>query len=91
MHLVTTHDNDLGDDSAVDWHAAASRQHDHCKALVYAALGDVGPLDDNETKFISQVAFDGGFLELASLLRKARAAAPASAQSPAHRMPGEAS
>lgn len=88
---MTSHDNDLDDRSAIDWHASASRQHQHCKTLVYDALGDVGPLDDSETRFISQVAFDGGFLELASLLRKARAAAPTSAAAQHPTTAGEAS
>lgn len=65
----------------VDWHDAATRQHQYNRDLIYTALGDVGPLDGDERRFISQIAWDGGHLQLASLLRKARQAAPAPASS----------
>lgn len=60
----------------VDWHHAATRQHRHNRDLIYTALGDVGPIDGDERRFISQIAWDGGHLQLASLLRKARQAPP---------------
>jgi len=61
----------------IDWHAVAARQHRHNLSLIFTALGDVGHLDSEEQRFISQVAWDGGHLQLASLLQKARQAPPA--------------
>lgn len=66
----------IGDHEPIDWHAAAARQQQHNLALIRAALGDVGDLDQPEQQFIAQIAWNGGHLELASLLRKARQAAP---------------
>ncbi len=64
----------------VDWHDAATRQHQHNRDLIYTALGDVGPIDSDERRFISQIAWDGGHLQLTSLLRKARQAPPAAGE-----------
>lgn len=61
----------------IDWQAVAARQQQHNITLIRAALGDVGDLDRQEHQFIAQIAWDGGHLELASLLRKARQAPPA--------------
>lgn len=60
----------------IAWHAAAARQQRHNIALIRGALGDVGDLDQPEQQFIAQIAWEGGHLELASLLRKARQAPP---------------
>lgn len=73
----------IGEHEPIDWHAAAARQQQHNLALIRAALGDVGDLDQPERQFIAQVAWDGGHLELASLLRKARQAAPIAPPEPA--------
>jgi len=61
----------------IDWHAVAARQHRHNQSLIFTALGDVGQLDSEEQRFILQVAWDGGHLQLASLLQKARQSPPA--------------
>ncbi|MDT5024255.1 MAG: hypothetical protein QOE61_681, partial [Micromonosporaceae bacterium] len=60
----------------IDWHAVAARQHRHNQSLILTALGDVGQLDSEEQRFLSQVAWNGGHLQLASLLHKARQAPP---------------
>jgi hypothetical protein len=69
-------DNPIGGTEPIDWHAEAARQQQHNIALIRTALGDVGDLDQRERQFIARIAWDGGHLELASLLRKARQAAP---------------
>jgi hypothetical protein len=66
----------IGDTEPIDWHAVAARQQQYNIALICAALGDVGDLDRQEQQFIAQIAWGGGHLELASLLRKARQATP---------------
>jgi hypothetical protein len=66
----------IGDTEPIDWHAVAARQQQYNIALISAALGDVGDLDRREQQFIAQIAWGGGHLELASLLRKARQATP---------------
>ena len=60
----------IGDTEPIGWQAAAARQQ-HSIALIRAALGDVGDLDQQEHQFIAQIAWNGGYLELASLLNKA--------------------
>lgn len=72
----------IGEHEPIDWHAAAARQQQHNLAPIRAALGDVGQLDQPERQFIAQIAWDGGHLELASLLRKARQATPIAAPAP---------
>jgi hypothetical protein len=72
----------IGEHEPIDWHAAAARQQQHNLALIRAALGDVGDLDQPEQQFIAQIAWDGGHLELASLLRKARQATPTAPPAP---------
>jgi hypothetical protein len=69
-------DNPIGDTEPIDWQAAAARQQQHNITLIRAALGDVADLDQQEHQFIAQIASDGGHIELASLLRKARQAPP---------------
>jgi hypothetical protein len=66
----------IGGTEPIDWQAVAARQQQYNIALIRAALGDVGDLDWQEHQFIAQIAWDGGHLELASLLRKARQAPP---------------
>jgi len=63
----------MSDDTAytpIDWHAAAARQHRHNMQLLLAAVGATDILDDEERRFLSSVAFNGGTRELASLLHK---------------------
>jgi hypothetical protein len=69
-------DNPTAGSEPIDWHAEAARQQQHNIALIRTFLGDVGDLNQREQQFIAQIAWDGGHLELASLLRKARQAPP---------------
>jgi hypothetical protein len=54
----------------IDWHAAAARQHRHNMQLLLTAVGDTDILDDEEQRFLSSVAFNGGTPELASIMHK---------------------
>jgi hypothetical protein len=79
----------IADQVPIDWHAVAARQQQHNLALIRTALGDVGQLDQPEHQLIAQVAWDGGHLELASLLRKARLATPIAVPAPAANGPAD--
>jgi hypothetical protein len=71
-----------GEPEPIAWHTVAARQQQHNITLIRTALGDVGELDAEEEMFIDQTAWNGGHLQLASLLHKARQATPIDTEQP---------